>query len=157
MPVESSVQVTRDIETLFAAGTTTGLSDRQLLERFSSGRDASAEAAFEAIVRRHGPMVLRLCYKMLANQADAEEAFQATFLILVKKCRSIRQLDTVGGWLFGVASRVAARAQVERSRRRTAERQGGLRIATAMDTHGDSSERVELDAAVEAEVLRLPE
>jgi RNA polymerase sigma factor (sigma-70 family) len=157
MAGESSVQVTRDIETLFAAGTTTGLSDRQLLERFSSGRDASAEAAFEAIVRRHGPMVLRLCYKMLANQADAEEAFQATFLILVKKCRSIRQLDTMGGWLFGVASRVAARAQVVRSRRRTAERQGGLRIATAMDTHGDGTERVELDAAVEAEVLRLPE
>src|SRR5262249_14399154 len=127
MTGESSVQVARDIETLFAAGTTSGLTDRTLLERFSSGRDSSAEAAFEAIVRRHGPMVLRLCYKMLANQADAEEAFQATFLILVKKCRSIRQLDTVGGWLFGVASRVAARAHVERSRRRTAERQGGLR------------------------------
>ena len=62
-------------------------------------------------MQRHGPMVLRLCYKLLGNQADAEEAFQATFLILVKKSRSIRQLDTVGGWLFGVASRVAARAQ----------------------------------------------
>ena len=106
----ASVHVVRDIQTLFDAGTASGLSDRQLLERFSSARDASAEAAFEAIVQRHGPMVLRLCYKTLGNQADAEEAFQATFLILVKKSRSIRQLDTVGGWLFGVASRVAARA-----------------------------------------------
>ena len=153
----SSVHVVRDIQTLFDAGTASGLSDRQLLERFSSGRDASAEAAFEAIVQRHGPMVLRLCYKLLGNQADAEEAFQATFLILVKKSRSIRQLDTVGGWLFGVASRVAARAQVERARRRSAEQQGGLRIATAVDTGGEGGDRVELDAAVEAEVLRLPE
>ena len=154
----SSVHVIRDIQTLFDTGTASGLSDRQLLERFSNGRDASAEAAFEAIVQRHGPMVLRLCYKLLGNQADAEEAFQATFLVLVKKSRSIRKLDTVGGWLFGVASRVAARAQVERARRRSAEQQGGLRIATAMDSGGDGGgDRVELDAAIEAEVLRLPE
>ncbi len=157
----SSVHVYRDISTLFETGTASGLSDRQLLERFSSGRDAAAEAAFEAIVQRHGPMVLRLCYKLLGNQADAEEAFQATFLILVKKCRSIRRLDTVGGWLFGVASRVAARAGVERARRRSAEERGGLRIAmaTAATTDGgaEGDDTRELGAAVEAEVLRLPE
>ena len=153
----SSVGIVRDIHTLFDTGTATGLSDRQLLERFSSRRDASTEAAFEAIVQRHGPMVLRLCQKMLGNHADADEAFQATFLILVKKSRSIRNLDTVGGWLFGVAGRVAARARVERARRRAAEQQGGLRIATATDTGGDGGDRVELNPAVEAEVLRLPE
>jgi RNA polymerase sigma factor (sigma-70 family) len=157
MSVGSSVQILRDIQTLFDTGAASGLSDRQLLERFSSGRDASAEAAFETIVQRHGPMVLRLCSKVLGNQADAEEAFQATFLILVKKSRSIRQLDTVGGWLFGVASRVAARAQVERARRRSAEQHGGLRIATAADVGSEGIDRIEVDAAIEAEVLRLPE
>jgi polysaccharide biosynthesis/export protein len=157
MTFGSSVHVVRDIQTLFDAGTASGLSDPQLLERFASGRDSSAETAFEAILQRHGPMVLRLCYKLLGNQADAEEAFQATFLILVKKSRSIRQLDTVGGWLFGVASRVAARAQVERARRRLAEHHGGLRVATAVESSGDCGDRVELEAAVEAEVLRLPE
>ncbi len=157
----SSVHVLRNINTLFEAGTVSGLSDRLLLERFSNGRDVAAEAAFEAIVQRHGPMVLRLCYKLLGNQADAEEAFQATFLILVKKCRSIRKLDAVGGWLFGVASRVAARAGVERARRRSAEERGGLRIAMATaattDDGANGGDSRELGAAVEAEVLRLPE
>ncbi len=153
----SSVDVYRDIQTLFDAGTATGLSDRQLLERFSSRRDGSAEAAFEAIVQRHGPMVLRICHKVLGNHADADEAFQATFLILVKKSHSIRKIDTVGGWLFGVAGRVAARARVERARRRSAEARGGLRIAAAMDSGGDGSSRLDLNPAVEAEVLRLPE
>jgi len=153
----SSTGVYRDIQTLFDTGTATGLSDRQLLEQFSSRRDGSGEAAFEAIVQRHGPMVLRVCHKVLGNHADADEAFQATFLILVKKSRSIRNLDTVGGWLFGVAGRVASRARVERARRRSAEQQKGLRIGTAMDTGGDDSDRLDLNPAVEAEVLRLPE
>ncbi len=157
MAAGSSADIYRDIQTLFDAGTATGLSDRQLLEQFSSRRDGSGEAAFEAIVQRHGPMVLRVCHKVLGNHADADEAFQATFLILVKKSRSIRNLDTVGGWLFGVAGRVAARARVERARRRSAEQQKGLRIGTAMDTGGDDGDRLDLNPAVEAEVLRLPE
>ena len=111
---------------LFDTGTASGLSDRQLLERFASRRDASAEAAFEALVLRHGPMVLRVCRNVLGDCTDAQDAFQATFLVLVKRSGSIRRLESVGSWLYGVACRVAARARVEAARRRAAERTRGL-------------------------------
>ena len=98
-----------------------GLSDRQLLERFASRRDASAEAAFEVLVLHHGPIVLRVCRNVLGDSTDAQDAFQATFLVLVRRFGSIRRLDSIGGWLYGVACRVAARARVEASRHRAAE------------------------------------
>ncbi len=110
MSAGSSVAVLRDIQTLFDSGTASGLSDRELLERFTSGGDASsAEGAFEVLVLRHGPMVLQVCRNVLGDATDAQDAFQATFLVLVRRCGSIRQLDSVGGWLYGVACRVAAR------------------------------------------------
>ena len=102
-----SVTALRDIQTLFDTGTASGLTDRQLLERFSSRRDPSSDAAFEVLVLRHGPMVLRVCRNMLHDEADAADAFQATFLVLVRGRGSIRKLESVGGWLYGVACRVA--------------------------------------------------
>ena len=96
MAAGQSGAVLRDIETLFGTGTASGISDRQLLERFAHGRDASAEAAFEVLVRRHGPMVLRVCRNVLRNSNDAEDAFQATFLVLARRCGSIRRRDSVG-------------------------------------------------------------
>ena len=128
-----SVAVLRDIQTLFDTGTASGLSDRQLLERFVSGRDASAEAAFEVLVQRHGPMVLRVCHNVLGDATDAQDAFQATFLVLVRRSGSIRRLESLGSWLYGVACRVAARARVEAARRRAAERRGALRVVQAVD------------------------
>ncbi len=110
MSAGSSSAVLRDIQTLFDSGTASGLSDRQLLERFTSGRDAVSEGAFEVLVLRHGPMVLQVCHNVLGNATDAQDAFQATFLVLVRRCGSIQRLDSVGGWLYGVACRVAARA-----------------------------------------------
>ena len=106
----SSVAILREIQTLFDTGTAGGLSDRQLLERFASRRDASSEAAFELLVLRHGPMVLRVCRDVLRDPFDAQDAFQATFLVLVRRSETIRRLESVGGWLYGVACRVAARA-----------------------------------------------
>ncbi len=119
----SSIAILRDVQTLFEGGSASGLTDRQLLDRFMSQRD---EAAFEALVRRHGPTVLRVCHGGLRDHNDVQDAFQATFLILVRKSGSIRKLDSVGGWLYGVACRVAARARVEKARRRTAEERSGL-------------------------------
>ena len=120
--------VVRNIQMLFDAGTASGLSDRQLLERFTGGRDASGEAAFEVLVLRHGPMVLRVCRNVLGDSTDAEDAFQATFLVLVRRCGSIRRLESLGSWLYGVACRVAARARVDAAKRRSAERRGALRV-----------------------------
>jgi RNA polymerase sigma factor (sigma-70 family) len=93
-------------------------SDGQLLERFVALRDQSA---FEALVRRHGPMVLGVCRRVLANADDAEDAFQATFLVLFRKAGSVRR--TVGNWLYGVAYRTALKARAARARRRVVEHQ----------------------------------
>src|SRR5690242_911797 len=98
----TTVPLLRDIQILFDTGTAGGLSDRQLLERFVGGRDASSEAAFEVLVLRHGPMVLRVCRNLLHDPNDAHDAFQATFLVLVKRHGSIGHLESVGGWLYGV-------------------------------------------------------
>src|SRR5712692_7030336 len=97
-----------------------GVSDGQLVECFITRGD---EAAFEALVRRHGPMVLGVCRRVLTNPHDAEDAFQATFLVLVRKAASIRQRELVGNWLYGVAYRTALEARAATTRRRTKERQ----------------------------------
>jgi HlyD family secretion protein len=157
MAAGRSGAVLRDIQTLFDHGTAGGLSDRQLLERFASARDAAGEAAFEALVLRHGPMVLRVCRNVLRNSTDAEDAFQATFLVLVRRRGSIGRFESVGGWLNGVACRVAARSRVAASRRRALEQRAGLRVVQAFDpTEDDDPSRLEFGVFVQEEVRRLP-
>src|SRR5271170_1769637 len=85
-----------------------GLSDGQLLECFISRRE---EAAFEAIVRRHGPMVWGVCRRILGDHHDAEDAFQATFLVLLRKAGSVMPREMVGNWLYGVAQQTALKAR----------------------------------------------
>ena len=132
--------------------------DRQLLERFAHDRDASADAAFEVLVRRHGPMVLRVCRNVLKDWNDAEDAFQATFIVLARRCGSIHKRDSVESWLFGVACRVAARARVEAARRRAVERRGASEADAALGTpEDDEADRLELGPIVQEEVRRLPE
>ena len=147
----------RDMNSLFDAGTLSGLSDRQLLERFRGRRDAVAEAAFEALVLRHGPMVMRVCRRTIREHADIQDAFQATFLVLVRKSGSIRRLDSIGSWLFGVANRVALRARVDAARRRSAEQAGGLRIAAITEREDEITDRHDLGPLLQAEIERLPE
>jgi RNA polymerase sigma factor (sigma-70 family) len=96
------------------------VTDGQLLERYVSHRE---EGAFEALVRRHGPMVLGVCRRLLPNPHDAEDAFQATFLVLVRKAASIVPRDRIAGWLYGVAYHAALKARSTAARRRTKERQ----------------------------------
>ena len=144
----SSVTVVRDIQTLFDSGTASGLSDRQLLERFVNRHDA--EASFEVLVRRHGPMVLRVCQNLVNDPNDAHDVFQATFLVLVQRCRSMKGIESVGGWLYGVACRVAARARVEAARRRTVEKQAALRVIEATD----ASQEIDAEQAVFGPVIQ---
>jgi DNA-directed RNA polymerase specialized sigma24 family protein len=87
----------RHIHHLFAEGSLADLSDAQLLGRFLDGRD---EAAFAALVERHGPLVLATCRAVVRDRDDAEDAFQATFLLLARKGLSLRDRAALGGWLF---------------------------------------------------------
>src|SRR5438105_3947792 len=94
--------------------------DGQLLARFVTTRD---EASFAALVRRHGPMVLGVCRRVLHNAHDAEDAFQATFLVLVRKAASVKPRWLVGNWLYGVAYRTALESKRASARRSRRERQ----------------------------------
>jgi RNA polymerase sigma factor (sigma-70 family) len=102
-----------------ALGNAADLTDSQLLERFTRHRE---EAAFATILRRHGPVVLSVCERVLHDRHDVEDAFQATFLLLLRKASSLRQPELLGAWLYGVAYRTALRAKADAARRRLHER-----------------------------------
>jgi RNA polymerase sigma factor (sigma-70 family) len=127
------------------------LTDTQLLKRFARQKD---EAAFAALVRRHGPMVLAVCRRVLHDAHDAEDAFQATFLVLVRKARFIARPELLANWLYGVAYRVAVKARANANRRSAHERRAG-----AMTSVGSAPERIgsELRAVLDAELSHLPE
>ncbi len=108
----------RSFYSLFRDGVSTGLTDKELLERFAACRDDSGELAFATLVARHGPMVLSVCRRMLRDPHESDDAFQATFLILVRKRGSVRFEASLGPWLFGVSVRVARRARNLAARRR---------------------------------------
>ncbi len=144
----------RDIDALFRLGTISGLSDGQLLERFTEPTDSNGEIAFEAVVRRHGPMVLGVCLRALGDYHAAEDAFQATFMVLALKTGSIRKKDSLGPWLHGVAVRISQRARVRRRRTR-AEPILDTGVAAAP---GDfDAESFEIGPVLDEELSRLPD
>jgi RNA polymerase sigma factor (sigma-70 family) len=153
---ESGV-ILRQMQALLNAGTFSGLSDRQLLEQFLERQDEVAELAFAVLVERHGPMVLGVCRRILRDPHDAEDAFQATFLVLARKGRSVRVEGSLGGWLFGVATRVATRARSDERRRRARERSGLDRLDRAgSDTGPADIDRAEIQATIALEIAGLP-
>src|SRR5258706_1686658 len=93
-------------------------SDTELLRQFSEKR---SEGPFEALVRRHGPMVQGVCRRILGNAHDAEDVFQAVFLVLARKPGSIRKPELLGNWLYGVACRIARKARIKSIRKVTLE------------------------------------
>ncbi len=101
----------QSLDTLFSVGVMGDLSDSELLGCFQNDRGARGQEAFRILVERHGPMVLGLCRSLIPDPHEAEDAFQATFLVLVRKCRSIWIRDSLGPWLYGVAGRIARRAR----------------------------------------------
>ena len=160
MPGRSSgAETLKHLQALFREGSFSGLTDGELMERCTTADDDSAAAAFTALVRRHGPMVLRVCYQVLQNSHDAQDAFQTTFLVLARKARSVRKHDSLASWLFGVADRVARRARAEAARRRAHElRRSELAALESADEKNDSETWTELHEEVASlpEKLRLP-
>jgi RNA polymerase sigma factor (sigma-70 family) len=143
--------VLQHIRRLDAAPGAVQLSDAQLLERFTTRRD---ETAFAALVRRHGPMVLNVCRSVLRHEQDAEDAFQATFLVLARKADAIRQRAAVAGWLYEVAHHVAAKARADAARRRVQAR--GAAPAPPADPTLDMTLR-DLHQVLHRELRRLPD
>jgi RNA polymerase sigma factor (sigma-70 family) len=127
----------------------TAVTDRGLLERFTA---AGEEAAFAGLLRRHGPMVLGVCRRVLANAADAEDVFQATFLLLARKAASIRKGESVSSWLHAVAFRLALRARAQAATRRRRERQAAEQRTPTPEVPAAG----ELEAALDEELARLP-
>lgn len=127
------------------------LSDGGLLTRFVTEHDA---AAFSELVRRHGPAVMGVCRRLLQHTQDAEDAFQATFLILARKARSISKRPSIGSWLYGVALRTALKARTHAARRRLREREASA--MTAAEPPSDPSWD-DLRPVLDVEVGRLPE
>jgi len=139
---------------IFREGTVAGLTDAQLLDRYATRRDA---AAFEAIVARYGPMVLGVCRRRLRDGHAAEDAFQATFLVLVRRAASIRGLPTLGPWIHGVAWRVAERARADAARRRGREGAAAGEVERAVARPDLEPARRELAEVLDRELGRLPE
>ncbi len=143
-----------ELNQIFNRGTFVGLNDHRLLERFVVERD---ETAFAALVARHGPMVLGVCRRILREEHDVEDAFQATFLVLVRRAKAIRDARLLGHWIHGVAYRVAVRARANAARRYVHE-QNKIEIThveigpPCLDSEGREAREV-----LDEELARLPE
>jgi RNA polymerase sigma factor (sigma-70 family) len=154
MEGKEQAAVLQNIDTLFSVGVPGVLADGQLLERVLAPGAESA-AAFKILVERHAPMVWGVCCRVLTDRHDAQDAFQATFLILARQARLIRNRDSVASWLYGVALRAARNARSAQARRRKHERRYGERQPGYVEpaTHIDG----ELPQILDEELSRLPE
>ena len=141
------------LRTLFEVGTVVGRSDGELLDLFLTTGGPAAELAFAALVERHGPMVWRVCRDTLRESNDADDAFQATFLVLVRRAGAIRKRSSLGPWLHGVALRVARSARRCAMRRRDRERVDAGPGSEEFMAHVD---RLDEAPILHEEVDRLP-
>jgi RNA polymerase sigma-70 factor (ECF subfamily) len=140
-----------ELQKLFEVGSLGGLSDGQLLERFTARREG---AVFEAIVGRHGPMVWGVCRRVLQDHHDAEDAFQATFLVLARKASSVTIREKLGNWLYGVAYHTATKARAMKTKRRARELQVSDMPEPMVAPDG---QRDDLADSLDQEMSRLPE
>ncbi len=147
------------LQALLEEGTLSGLTDGALLDRLATPGDPSAAAAFAVLVERHGPMVLRVCQRELEDPHDAEDAFQATFLVFFRRAGSIRNRGSLASWLFGVAHRVACRARKQTRRRQGHERRYAEQApgeSQSLDKRSETWPEIHEELASLPERLRSP-
>ncbi len=151
------------LELLWGAGICSALPDGQLLAQFLAARDQTGELAFELLVKRHGSMVERVCRQILDDPLDVHDAWQAVFLVLARRAGAIRNRESVGGWLHGVAVRVANRTKATAIGHRVRERRASAAAAKVFDAivvrevESCAIERDERAELVQQEISRLPE
>src|SRR5262245_46039862 len=151
MPARQQHPVLRFLRRIAASDRAGETPDAQLLARFIAQRD---EEAFAGLVERHGPMVFGVCRRVLGDTPDAEDAFQAAFLVLARRARSVSRPELLGNWLYGVAYRTALKARADAARRRARERQ-----VPAVDVaeSADEAARRDLRRVLDEELHRLPD
>lgn len=152
MALSSNGTLLRYVRALYDFGTFAGLTDGQLLERFTTRSGEAAELAFAALVERHGPMVLRVCQRVLPDRHDAEDAFQAVFLVLVRRAGSVRNRESVASWLHGVALRVAGAARSAEGRRAVHEQRAASKTVVENERAPD-----DLGPVLHEEIGRMPD
>jgi RNA polymerase sigma factor (sigma-70 family) len=145
--------VCRQLERVFNSGGVAGLSEGQLLDRFVTRRD---DVAFEALVARHGPMVMGVCRRLLRDPNDVDDAFQATFLVLVRKAGTLRRRDLLGNWLYGVAFKVASRSRSVAVRRFATETPTE-EVEALAGVYDSPEAALGPDPTLHEELTRLPE
>jgi RNA polymerase sigma factor (sigma-70 family) len=151
------IEADRHLERLFGVGAVGGLSDAELLERFAAADDKAAGAAFEVIVARHGPMVQRVCRRVLRDAHAADDAFQATFLVLARRAGTLGDRELLGNWLYGVAMRTSRKARLAATRRIARDRvAAGRRSETIDDPAPDEPGVLERGRILHEEIGRLP-
>jgi membrane fusion protein (multidrug efflux system) len=155
MAVENSDNALVHLRTLFNVGAIGALSDRQLLERFATGRGEPRELAFAALVERHGAFVLRVCRSVLRDEHAAEDAFQATFLALARKAGSLWVQDSLAPWLHQAAYRASVHDRSASIRRRAHEQAAAAPRAEAvvLPQHGNADD---IEKMIQEEIDRLP-
>lgn len=151
MPSGQLGQVWRHLRRLIGGRPPEELADGPLLEQFLARRDA---AAFEALVQRYGPLVFGVCRRVLQDEHDAEDAFQATFLVFARRAGSIRNGGAVGSWLCGTAYRISLKARAAKARRRAQEKEAGTKVKN--DRAAEAAWN-ELKPVLDEEINRLPE
>ncbi len=161
--MEDASVVLRHLQALYDVGTLTGLSDRELLERFqSANRDGDregAEVVLAALIERHAAMVWTVCRALIRDPHDAEDAFQATFLLLVRKAGSLHIRETLGSWLYVVAYRTGLSIRSAVARQRSIDRAAARSRSEATDSPvADEPDGLTGDdlAIIHAEIMRLP-
>ena len=157
--ITQSQAVPEPLRVLLEMGSMAGMTDVQLVERFAAGRDAGGEAAFAALVSRHGPMVLATCRQLSGDLDVADDAFQAVFMVLARRAASIRRPELLGPWLHGVAVKISRKARARALRLKRREK---CEVdMTGIEASGGEAEgrtvRDEEAAAVHEEIGRLSE
>ena len=143
----------REIRTLFDWGAIGSWTDKQLLAQLPTGGEGS-EAALRVLIHRHAPMVMGVCRRVLGDEAAAEDAFQATFLVLVRKADSLQGCEVLTNWIYGVALRVAKKDKARTARRRVVERRA---VDARSGWPSDGLEHAELRSVIDEELAMLPE